>query len=146
MIKIGNLKADFQLVSTRVVKFELETKKEESDEIEVELKCDYDIGEIEENNEIYMGTVQFKVAFEGKKKNKKLFKIHIVYEGCFAGKKEKLGLEDFKNMLELNGIITLTHLTRSYIMSCTALAGFNPPLKLPLINVHKLREMKHKTM
>ena len=74
MIEIGNLKADFQLVSTRVVKFELETKKEESDEIEVELKCDYDIGEIEENNEVYVGTVQFKTAFEGKKRIKSCLK------------------------------------------------------------------------
>ncbi len=29
-------------------------------------------------------------------------------------------------------------------MSVSALSGLNPPIKLPMINIHKLRELKAK--
>ncbi|ABP66250.1 hypothetical protein Csac_0627 [Caldicellulosiruptor saccharolyticus DSM 8903] len=148
MIDIDMIKADFQIISSRVVKFELETRdwNEEKENISVSNNYDYEIIKLEENEQLYYGVLHFKSYFTAKVKNKLLFKVNIIYEGAFIGKKEKLGMQDFKNMLELNGIVTLAHLTRAYVISCTALAGFNPPVRLPLINIHKLKEMKEQTM
>lgn len=147
MINVEKIKADFQIISSRVVKFELETKdyKEEKENINVSNTYDYEIIKLEEDEQLYYGVLQFKSCFAAKVKNKLLFKVNVIYEGIFAGKKEKLNMQDFKNMLELNGIVTLAHLTRAYVISCTALAGFNPPVRLPLINIHKLKEMKGQT-
>jgi hypothetical protein len=45
-------------------------------------------------------------------------------------------------MLELNGLTTLSQLSRAYILSVTALSGITPPVKLPMINIFKLRQQK----
>ncbi|NLU48387.1 MAG: preprotein translocase subunit SecB, partial [Syntrophomonadaceae bacterium] len=63
-------------------------------------------------------------------------------EGAFAGNAEKLGHQRFTDMLEMNGLITLLHISRAYLLSVTAQSGINPPVKLPMVNVIKLREKK----
>lgn len=45
-------------------------------------------------------------------------------------------------MLELNGVVALSQLTRSYVLSATALAGINPPVRLPMINIYQLKKLK----
>lgn len=146
MIDVNAIKADFQIFYSRVVKFELETKDcEEIDEdIKLNNSYDYEIVKFEENENFYLGVLHFKTNFTAKVKNKIIFKINVIYEGTFGGKKSTLSEQDFKNMLELNGIVTLSHLTRAYVISCSALAGINPPVRLPMINIHKLRNMKKK--
>ena len=62
--------------------------------------------------------------------------------GLFIGNPQKLSEENFNDMLELNGVVTLSQLARAYVMSVTALSGINPPVKLPMINVISLREKK----
>ncbi|MGV8145203.1 MAG: hypothetical protein ACLKAK_00725 [Alkaliphilus sp.] len=37
---------------------------------------------------------------------------------------------------------TLSHLTRAYIISVSALTGLNPPIRLPMININSLRKCK----
>lgn len=144
MIEAKNIKADFQMISSRVVKFELETREqqEKNEKVNVNNDFDYEIVKIESNDKFYLGVLQFKTNFVVKIKNKLLFKILVIYEGAFLGDKAVLSEQDFKNMLELNGIVTLSHLTRAFVISCSALAGINPPVRLPMINIHKLRKMK----
>lgn len=65
-----------------------------------------------------------------------------MYEGKFLGNKNSLKREDFMKMLELNGVVALSQLTRSYVLSATALAGINPPVRLPMINIYQLKKLK----
>ncbi|CCJ33852.1 hypothetical protein [Caloramator australicus] len=144
MIDANKIIANFQMIASRVVKFELETKEvdEGNEKVNVKNEFDYDIINIEEFNDAYFGVVQFKTTFIAKKGKSVLFKILIVYEGKFIGNKNHLKFDDFKNMLELNGVVALSQLTRSYILSATALAGINPPVRIPMINVHMLKNIK----
>jgi preprotein translocase subunit SecB len=96
---------------------------------------------VEEDNR-FLGIIQLIVQVKAKIKNKVLFKIDLKMEGAFAGNAEKLGHQRFTDMLEMNGLITLLHISRAYLLSVTAQSGINPPVKLPMVNVIKLREKK----
>ncbi|TYP58586.1 protein-export chaperone SecB [Thermosediminibacter litoriperuensis] len=144
MIDSNKVVASFQMIASRVVKFELETKEISNSKEKVNIKndFDYEVIKIEEHDEAYYGVVQFKSNFIAKIGKSILFKISIVYEGKFLGNKNSLKQEDFKKMLELNGVVALSQFTRSYVLSATALAGINPPVRMPMINIHKLRKLK----
>lgn len=45
-------------------------------------------------------------------------------------------------MLELNGLTTLSQLSRAYILTVTSLSVINPPVKLPMVNIFKLMQQK----
>jgi hypothetical protein len=68
--------------------------------------------------------------------------VELEMEGLFTGDAEKMPQENFMNMLEMNGLITLLHLSRAYLLSVTSQSGIQPPVKIPMINVLKLREEK----
>ncbi|ABR49271.1 hypothetical protein Amet_3132 [Alkaliphilus metalliredigens QYMF] len=138
--------ADFQLAGNRVSNFSIETKSLDtrSNTVDLNYDIDYNILEIIEDEERYVGLLEFIIIVKAKIKNSILFKINLKMEGIFIGNPKKLTLEHFEDMLELNGIATLSHLSRSYIISVSSLSGLNPPVKLPMINVHKLRELKDK--
>lgn len=144
MIEANKIVANFQMIASRVVKFELETKEVNNGKEKVNVKnsFDYEVIKIEEHEEAYYGVVQFKTDFVAKIGRNTLFKIFIVYEGKFVGNKSSLREEDFKKMLELNGVVALSQFTRSYVLSATALAGINPPVRLPMININQLKELK----
>ncbi|WP_223814627.1 hypothetical protein [Thermoanaerobacterium thermosaccharolyticum] len=72
----------------------------------------------------------------------KLLKINLTMEGVFVGNTQKLKQEDFLDMLELNGLTTLSQLSRAYILTVTSLSGINPPVKLPMVNIFKLMQQK----
>ncbi len=63
-------------------------------------------------------------------------------EGMFTGNNDRLSREKFMEMLEINGLVNLLHLSRAYLISVTAQSGINPPVRLPMINVLILREEK----
>ncbi|MFO7295232.1 MAG: preprotein translocase subunit SecB [Clostridia bacterium] len=144
MIEASKIVASFQMIASRVVKFELETKEVNNGKEKVNIKnsFDYEVVSIEEHEDIYYGVVQFKTDFVAKTGRKTLFKIFIIYEGKFVGNKGVLREEDFKKMLELNGVVALSQFTRSYVLSATALAGINPPVRLPMININQLKKLK----
>ena len=143
---LKNSIADFQFIANRVSNFALETKDvdQKGEKVKVNYDIDYNIVEVKEDEKLFIGKLEYIVVIKAKVNNKILFNIKLSMEGIFAGAKNKLSQEDFKNMMELNGIATLSHLSRAYIISATSLAGINPPVKLPMINVHILREMKKK--
>jgi preprotein translocase subunit SecB len=141
--------ASFQMIASRVVNFKLETKEEvgkNKEKVNIKNDFDYEVIKLEEHDEAYYGVVQFKSNFVAKKGKSILFKINIVYEGKFVGDKNALKQEDFKKMLELNGVVALSQFTRSYVLSATALAGINPPVRMPMINIHQLRKLKEEEM
>lgn len=146
MIEANKIVASFQMIASRVVRFELETKEVNNDNEKVNVRnsFDYEVVRIEEHEDHYYGVVQFKTDFVAKIGRKTLFKIFVVYEGKFMGNKNILKQEDFQRMLELNGVVALSQFTRSYVLSVTALAGINPPVRLPMININQLKKLKEK--
>ncbi len=144
MIEANKIVASFQMIASRVVRFELETKEVNNDNEKVNVRnsFDYEVVRIEEHEDHYYGVVQFKTDFVAKIGRKTLFKIFVVYEGKFTGNKNILKQEDFQRMLELNGVVALSQFTRSYVLSVTALAGINPPVRLPMININQLKKLK----
>jgi preprotein translocase subunit SecB len=111
---------------------------------ELFIDFDYKIGEIEEENNCFRGSLTFLVQAKAKVKNRILYKIDLEIEGTFAGSIEKLSQEKFIQMLEMNGLITLLHISRAYLISVTAQSGIQPPLRIPMVNVLKMRENKNK--
>lgn len=140
--------AEFQLVKNRVSSFSIESKilDTKGKSVTMSYDIDYNIREIQEDEEAYVGLLELIIKVRAKIKNSILFKVSLNMEGVFQGNSKKLTMDNFEDMLELNGIATLSHLSRSYIMSVSSLSGLHPPVQLPMINIHKLRELKEKKM
>lgn len=144
-MKDKDIMADFQFLGHRVSKLVLDTKLvEEKGPSNVSFDFDYEVMDLDllEEDNRFLGIIQLIVQVKAKIKNKVLFKIDLKMEGAFAGNAEKLGHQKFTDMLEMNGLITLLHISRAYLLSVTAQSGINPPVKLPMVNVIKLREKK----
>jgi len=142
-MKDKDIMADFQFLGHRVSKLVLDTKLvEEKGPSNVSFDFDYEVMDLLEEDNRFLGIIQLIVQVKAKIKNKVLFKIDLKMEGAFAGNAEKLGHQRFTDMLEMNGLITLLHISRAYLLSVTAQSGINPPVKLPMVNVLKLREKK----
>ncbi|MCX7883496.1 MAG: protein-export chaperone SecB [Caloramator sp.] len=144
MIDSNNILADFQFVGSRVSEFSLITKQVQKSKEKANLsyEFDYNILKTEENIEKFFGIVEFIVSVKAKIKNSILFKINLTIEGVFIANKNKISKEDFERMLKINGTTMLSQLSRSYILSVTALSGINPPVKLPMINIFSLVKKK----
>jgi preprotein translocase subunit SecB len=135
--------ADFQFQGNRVSKLLVETKLlKEKGRAELSFDFDYEIGDLVEEDNIFLGVLQLIIQVKAKIKNKILFKIDLVMEGGFTGNSEKVSREKFIEMLEMNGLIILLHISRAYLVSVSAQSGINPPIRIPMINVLKLREAK----
>ncbi|MDP9751420.1 preprotein translocase subunit SecB [Thermoanaerobacter pentosaceus] len=144
MIDSNQVLADFQFIGNRVSNFKIETKDIKTNEAKAKVtyNFDYNVKEIEELEDKYVGYIEFITEIKAKIKNAILFKINLTMEGAFIGNNQKLTKENFLSMLELNGLTTLSQLSRAYVLSVTALSGITPPVKLPMINVFKLRQQK----
>lgn len=145
-MNIKEVMADFQFLGNRVSKLVLETRLiEEKAGAELSFEFDYKINDLEEENNIILGVLQLSVQVKAKTKNKILYKIDLVMEGGFTGNSKKITREKFAEMLEMNGLITLLHISRAYLITISAQSGINPPVRLPMINVLKMREAKRKS-
>lgn len=140
----NRVSADFQFMGSRVSRLLLETRiLEEKGHAALSYDIDYD-HEIEELNDKYIGVLRLKINCKARVKNKVLFKIDLEMEGAFVANSEKIDRDRFVEMLEMNGMVTLLNISRAYIVSISAQSGINPPVRLPMINLHKLREERKK--
>ena len=144
MINSKEILADFQFAGNRVSSFSIETKDIQSKgaKANISFDFDYNIKAFEESEERYIGELEFVVSVRAKVKSVILFKIDLRMDGLFLGNPKKLSKENYMDLLELNGVVTLSQLARAYVLSVTSLSGINPPLKLPMINVAALRDKK----
>lgn len=115
---------------------------EERGRAEVSFDFDYLTKDIIEEEGRILGTLQFSILVKAKIKSKLLFKIELVMDGIFAGNSKELLRDNFIEMLEVNGLINMLHISRAYLLSVTAQSGVYPPIKIPMINILKLREKK----
>jgi preprotein translocase subunit SecB len=135
--------ADFQFQGNRVSKFALDTRLvKEKGKTEVTIDFDYKVNEVEMKENKFWATLCLIILVKAKIKKKILFSVELKMEGLFTGDAEKITQEKFVNMLEINGLVTLLHLSRAYLLSVTSQSGIQPPVKIPMINVLKLREEK----
>jgi len=143
-MKSSEVLSDLVFLGSRVSSFNLTTNKinKKGHPADVSFDFDYNIHELQQEGSNSFGVIEFIVNIKASVKKKVLFKIDLVMEGAF--KSESLDEEKFKQMIELNGLVTLSQMSRSYIQSVTAQSGINPPVKMPLINVNKLIELQHK--
>ncbi|MCP2239500.1 protein-export chaperone SecB [Thermoanaerobacterium thermosaccharolyticum] len=144
MINANKVLADFQFLANRVSEFKIETRDIRTNEFKVHVTYDFDynIKEVKEFEDKYIGYIEFITVIKAKVKNSILFKINLTMEGVFVGNIQKLKRDDFLDMLELNGLTTLSQLSRAYILTVTSLSGINPPVKLPMVNIFKLIQQK----
>lgn len=138
--------ADFQFAGNRISKFSIETKDIDTKGKQAKLtyNIDYNVIDVKQDQSNLKGVLEFTVEIKAKIDTLLLFKIALTIEGIFMGNSQVLDTEKFTSMLELNGTATLSQIARSYITSTTALSGLNPPIKLPMINTHVLKQMKEK--
>jgi len=136
--------ADFQFLGNRVSSLVLNTKLVDASgqRANTSFDFDYNINSLDESDDQYLGIIEFIVKVKAVVGKKQLFKIELVMEGAFSGNASKMPKDRFKDMLELNGLVTLLQISRSYILSVTSQSGIYPPVKIPMINVMKLREEK----
>ncbi len=135
--------ADFQFLGNRVNKLVVKTKPlKEKGRPEISFDFDYNVDEIVEEDNIFLGILQLIIQVKAKIKNRVLFEIELVMEGGFTGNPERLSIDKFAEMVEINGLITLLHISRAYLVSVTAQSGITPPVRIPMINILKLREAK----
>ena len=142
-MKEKEIVADFQFLGNRVNKLVVKTKPlKEKGRPEISFDFDYNVDEIVEEDNIFLGILQLIIQVKAKIKNRVLFEIELVMEGGFTGNPERLSIDKFAEMVEINGLITLLHISRAYLVSVTAQSGINPPVRIPMINILKLREAK----
>ena len=135
--------ADFQFLGNRVNKLVVKTKPlKEKGRPEISFDFDYNVDEIVEEDNVFFGILQLIIQVKAKIKNRVLFEIELVMEGGFTGNPERLSIDKFAEMIEINGLITLLHISRAYLVSVTAQSGINPPVRIPMINILKIREAK----
>lgn len=144
MINSNEILADFQLIGNRVSNFSIDTKNMSIKSAKAQLSYDFDynVVNVEESNNSYGGLIEFIAFIKAKEKNSILFKISLKIEGAFIGNSKNLSLDEFKKMLQTNGIATLYQISRAYILSVSSLSGINPPIRLPMINVYSLLRKK----
>ena len=141
-MKSSEVVSELVFLGNRVITFNLSTNMVDikAQPVNISFDFDYDIKELKHEAGNSFGLLDYIVKVRASVKRKVLFKIDLVMEGAFRS--ETLSKKDFKSMVEVNGLITLSHISRAYIVSATAQSGINPPIMLPMVNVHKMMEAK----
>ena len=137
------IKSDFQLLATSIKKIEFSntfTYFEDTDSVERFFDVSYEVDDIssDEENNILMGTITLNVIAVIKD-NESEMKFDLLIQGCFTSKNE-IKVQDFRNMLEINGCATLYSISRSIILNISSQACFGAHILLPMINLFKLKE------
>ena len=142
-MKNNDVLSDLVFRGNRVVSFDLKTNtisgKGHSGNISFDF--DYNIKDMQHEKNSSFSLIDYTVIVKAMVKKKMLFKIKLVMEGAFSS--EALDEDTFEDMVELNGLITLSQISRAYIQSVTAQSGFKEPVRVPMINVMKLIEQKN---
>lgn len=83
--------------------------------------------------------ISIKISHAGRK-----FVLSLTIEGCFIASAEKLPIDAFRQMLEMNGSATLYSVARSMVISYTSQMFASGAIMLPMINVIKMKEQEKK--
>ena len=138
--------AEFQFLGNRVTKFNFDNRliKANEQRADIAYEFDYNVKAVQELDNKLLGIIEFMVKIKSMIKKKIFFNIDLVMEGAFACDTQADTADMFQEMLEVNGLVTLSQISRAYILSVTSQSGI-PPVKMPMLNVIKLRERKKET-
>ncbi|MGD0621066.1 MAG: protein-export chaperone SecB [Thermacetogeniaceae bacterium] len=138
---MDELKSNFQFDGYKVehIDYIWNSGFELKEPITVTLAMNVDIGL---NDEFTKGSVKIQTSvFENAKENNYPFSLQIGITGFFSTQ-DKISEENFKKFLEINGTTALFPFLRSVIADITRVANLEPPLLMPLINIHALSVMQ----
>src|SRR5690554_3080602 len=136
MIRGKTVAADFQFIGHRINMFKLETKliSAKNKKVNMEYDFDYNIKDQVGNDEELFGVIELIINVKAKVAKAILYKINLKIEGAFTGVAHALSHEKFTEMIEINGVVTLTQTARAFLLSTTCQTGINPPVRLPMVN------------
>lgn len=144
-MEIDNIVAEFQFVGSRIIEYTLKTESINHTKLKMGVDIDYSISEIINMKEKNIGNILLSIKIRGINELEEcVINISLDIEGMFISNPNVMSKEKFKEMIEQNGLVTLSQIARSYLVGATALAGINPPIKLPMINIYKMIENKRK--
>ncbi len=105
-MKSSDVKSELVFLGNRVVTFNISTNMVDikAQPMTVAYDFDYNNSELKHEAGNSFGLLEYVVKVKASVKNKVLFKIELVMEGAFRS--ETLSKEDFKDMVEINGLIT----------------------------------------
>lgn len=143
MIKLDNVYADFQIIDHRILlcNFEYPKRLIESSE-EIEFGFDYKVIKSEHNESTLYGVVLYQVNVSYQIEERQVDLIDTIIEGRFVGNPHAFDLDEFSNMLSINGIATLAQIIRTHIQNVCLMANLKFELMVPMINVLELKRIK----
>ena len=131
-------KSHFEFIGSRIVNVEInhtyiamDINNSKSREFELH----HEIGEIFDNGEKQFGNIKLMVDVhvENKNNSEDYYTFKMTIEGCFSIEKS-FPVEQFKEMLRINGSAALYSIARGFILGVSAQTMFNGQIVLPLLN------------
>lgn len=142
---MANIKSDFQFIDHKINKLAIENELSELTgtiyyDLSIEVKNTPAIEEDENGN--YIGLVNLTLDVSGRSPNQddKCIKIKLELEGGFTAPGNNVVLEDFNEMLDINGVATLYSVARSVIVSISAQCCTNGQVRIPMLNMIEVRK------
>lgn len=138
------INAKFQLLDNYVKNYILSVEKRipENANIEINGQIGFQIINISETEKEIIGEIELDNDIELIENGEVQGRIEIEMGALFSAQKE-IGKDKFEQMLKINGATTLSHLTRAYVASNTALSSM-PKVMMPLINFIEFFEQNEK--
>lgn len=132
------VEANLQLIDNYISEFSLNVYEKINKDRDLDVNGNIGFRIVNISDDL-IGQIELKYDIDisdTKNKDKKLAKIILNMNGLFK-ESENIDKKEYENMLKINGAVTLSHLSRAYINTATALSGM-PTITLPLINFHEL--------
>lgn len=129
------VQADFQLMDNYISEFSLNVFKKINNDKDLEINANVGFRIVNIDEKDLIGQIELKYNIDITDNEEKVSQIAIIMNGLFKGN-GNIDKEKFEQMLKINGATTLSHLSRAYINSATALSGM-PPITMPLINFYE---------
>lgn len=145
MIKFTEAFADFQYVGHRLLSFEYSYPKTKDTDHQYDYLIDFNTVHYEDGEDRHFGVIRLAIKVNEMVEDDEISTtVNMEIEGAFVGNPHLLTEEQFRNMLEINGVATLSHIARTQIMNVTSMSGANERIVLPMINILEVKEMKDK--
>lgn len=130
--------SEFQIIGTSVKSFKIKNdfvalNHEQNEKRDIKLSHSItSIGKIDDEAS-YLGTILLNIKSKISA-NKKKYTIDLSIEGCFSAPID-MGEENFRDMLQINGLTSLYSIARAFIQSTTSQTVLSGSILLPMFNV-----------
>lgn len=133
----NNYLSDFQIIGSTIksVKIKNDFLTLSNNSVKRKIDISHSVGNIDviEDGKFFSGIIVLNIKVNVSQ-NKNKYNLDMSIEGCFNASTE-IGEENFKNMLELNGIASLYSIARGFVQSTSSQTLLAGSVLLPLINV-----------